>query len=451
MKTLVLCRHVETEKNLRDIHGESDLSAITGTGKREAKRLVRRIEELGLRLEGAVATPTPQAITSAKYTAELLSLPFEKILDLQPFHLGVASGVSTQRLREIDQVSFGSLDKFRNRLISASELKIADAESAASLERRLVDWWHAGGRQSCEGRLVVGSNSTVLMLAHLLNGTLPTSDHYKFLATPNGSMQVWEGTDEEQQSFTKNGFAADSWPDIRLFQHTTCHGSLAATLFAPGWDVRNTAIVIVPGYFGSSRHGPYGLYTRLARTWSYNGFSTITFDPLGSGESSPVARTFEKEVAGALALGELLLHDYQHVMFVGHSMGSAVAVAASDALKTDGSAWCLAPLCTMRDLSMNFFDEHQLSELKRDGVTLRHGLELHLHMVEAATECWTRLEKTADAVFIAVDDPYTKHQPPPKLPKCKIFSITGADHNFSQNDSMPQLSKITNDLLFDFP
>src|SRR6266542_1617772 len=86
---LVLARHFETAKNLHDIHGASDLSDVTDRGHQQAREMVRYISlNYPTALEGVVATPTPQAISSARIVARLLNLPYEGELKIMPLDLG---------------------------------------------------------------------------------------------------------------------------------------------------------------------------------------------------------------------------------------------------------------------------------------------------------------------------------------------------------------------------
>ncbi len=449
MACIVICRHAETEKNRLNIHGSSSLDSITALGKQQARRLAVRINRLQLPIRGITATKTSQAIQTAKLVAELASIPYEEPLMLEPFDIGIASGISTSKLQTIDPISFESLDKFRCRIINAGALQIAGAETARELERRLHNWWRAEGNQRCTNRIVIGSSSTVLMLSHYLDRIFPTSDQYRYLATPNGSLRVWTRNESDQQWKALPQVLSHNWPEVEVRQANTPSGNIAWTLFMPGWDVRRTGIAIIPGYFGSSRHGPYGLYNRLARQWSYLGFPTATIDPLGTGDSTPVFRTFDTEMMSVTCVGKVLLDMCDRVIFVGHSMGAATALAASNYFGDQAIAWCLAPLCTLEDMSKGFLNEHQLREFNDTGMTLRHGLTLYADMIQRGDATWRALGHTAKGILIAEADPYTKGQKIPNIKSGLIHKVLGADHNFSMNDSFAQLMKIKDDLLFD--
>ncbi|WP_169316730.1 alpha/beta fold hydrolase [Actinacidiphila oryziradicis] len=446
---IILARHVETDKNLLDVHGNSDLDTITPRGHEQATRLAQRLTSGTLSTPtGIVATPTPQAITSAELLSELLGIPYEGELSLTPINLGEAAGRSNAELRTALPQAFASLDLFRNRVISASELRILEAETASIAEARLLKWWADEGRSRCPGRLIVGSNSTVLMISHLLNGILPSDPRYRYLGVPNGSFRSWRGNADRWTPTP--AFAAHTWPDVQVTRLPSRSGSVAITHSRPSWAPRSRGIIIVPGYFGSSRHGPYGLYSRLARAWAWEGYETVCLDPLGSGDSSSVFRTFDTEVESVETVSAWLVEQVESLVIVGHSMGGATALQAShNASRSTDAVWCLAPLCRLDDLSRAFFSPAQLDELLATGRTHRHGLELRMDLVEEAGTAWDRHNRSAAALWLAGADPYTQGMSFPGVPPERLRTVPEADHNFSTNGSARHLVESTTRALLD--
>lgn len=444
---IVVARHFETEKNLKDVHGTSELAALTDAGVAQAKRMAHRLRAYS-KIDRIVATPTPQAVSSAQILSEQAGLPFTQLLTLAPVNLGVADGLSTEALRAHHRGAFTSLDRFRARVVDVRELEIPNAESAVDVEQRLTSWWVEEGATSCSGAVVIGSNSTVLMLTHLLEGNLPSTGRYRFLATPNGSMRVWRPNPHGTWSSTQP-LPETSWPEIELAALRTDNGSVAYSRFLPGWDERKHGVLVVPGYFGSSRHGPYGLYTRLARAWSYEGFETMTIDLPGSGDSSPVDRTFETEVDSVVAAAEFLLQHHEDVIIVGHSMGAATALEARHRLASAAraSVWGLAPLCSLEDLRRAFLSPQNLDELASTGITQRHGLELRAEMIEAAGAAWNAFAGEIELVWLADTDVYTAGQELSAIAESRRRIIDGADHNFSLEGNFSKLLRSTHEEL----
>ncbi|MGC4857152.1 alpha/beta fold hydrolase [Micromonospora sp. DT4] len=446
MAVIVLARHLETEKNLLDIHGTSELESITAHGHEQAVRLTDTIRASTAPLTAVVATPTPQAVASARLLAAALDLPYEGELALSAVGLGAAAGLSTAELRRVEPEAHQSLDLFRARVISAAELRIPGCETAGEIERRLVAWWRAEGRERCRNRLVVGSSSTVLMITHLLNGVLPTDSRYRYLATPNGTARMWRGETDEWTAMP--AFPADSWPDVEQLRLPSPYGAVAVTRHAASWAASRRTIVVIPGYFGSSRHGPYGLYNRLARAWAWQGFETLTVDPLGSGDSTPVFRDFTSEVRSVEVVGEWAARRGSSVLLVGHSMGGATALRARDgAGANDWLVWCLAPLCRLVDLARVFLPATQIDELNRTGRTYRHGLELRRDMIDESGAAWDAHCKDVDGVWLAGADQYTAGMDLSAIPADRAHVVAGADHNFSTNDSLRRLLASTQAVL----
>jgi hypothetical protein len=225
-------------------------------------------------------------------------------------------------------------------------------------------------------------------------------------------------------------------------------GPVAITRFFPGWESRDTSVVIVPGYFGRSRHGPYGLYSRLASQWALSGFESMTVDPLGSGDSAAITRTFDSEVLSVVTAVKHCLGISERVVVVGHSMGAATALKARHEINADGrlDVWCLAPLCTLEDLSRAFLSARSRDELLSDGWTSRHGLRLEQAVIDGATEAW-RLLSRAEAIVVAGADIYTAEQDLGPTGLARLFTIDDADHNFSADGNADRLVDIGLNLL----
>jgi broad specificity phosphatase PhoE/dienelactone hydrolase len=434
-----LARHLETTKNVMDIHGRSALANITAKGYAQGRLLATTVKRRWAgALVGVLATQTPQAISSARMVARMLDVPYEGELDLAAVDLGIAAGRTAGELFELNPVAFRSLDLFRARVISAAQLTIPGAESAGNVQDRLLHWWAAEGRERCPGRLVVGSNSTILMLSHFLNGVLPLDHEYKFLGIPNGATRAWYGSGDSWTPAPQ--FGSGSWPEVELAFLESKYGSVAITRHMPSWAPRDRAIVLVPGYFGSSRHGPYGLYSRLARAWAWAGYETLALDPLGSGDSSTVFRDFISEVHSVEVVCERALDRASSLLIVGHSMGGATALRAGEHLNVlDCRVWCFAPLCRLEDLSRTFLSERQRKELLRAGQTYRHGLELRRDMIDSAGAAWDECCRHVDGVWVADGDLYTRGMDLSPIPVDSIHHVAGADHNFSGDDGVPML------------
>lgn len=450
-ETITLIRHFETSKNEAGIHGHSDLDALTEAGVRQAESLVSRLATFNLEPAGVLATPTPQAEVSAIRLARMLGIPYEGTLALDPIDLGAASGLTNEEFRASDPDGYQSLDLFRARVMDIQEVTIDGVENPLALERRIKSWWQTEGKHRCPGRVVVGSNSTVLMVSHLLDRSLPSTGNYLCYGIPNGAMRAWtKGGDSWRcvtQSVEVNTMTSRvvGWPEVEQEGVETGAGSVALSRHVSGWERRRTSMVVVPGYFGSSRHGPYGLYTRLARTWSFNGFETRTIDPLGTGDSSNVDRSFDTEVRSIKAALREAGERSEHIVIVAHSMAVAAALRARSTMEAGPpvSVWSLAPLCSFDDVRLGFLSPEQYEELVGQGRVLRHGLELRLDFVRAADSAWRELSASVDAVWTGSEDRYTAGQDLSALTLAQRFVVSGADHNFSGAGAIDVLASQT--------
>jgi pimeloyl-ACP methyl ester carboxylesterase len=225
---------------------------------------------------------------------------------------------------------------------------------------------------------------------------------------------------------------------------------VAISRYRPSWAARSRGIIIVPGYFGSSRHGPYGLYSRLARAWAWEGYDVVCLDPLGSGDSTSVFRTFDTEVESVETVSAWLAEQVESLVIVGHSMGGATALQASrNAAPRKDAVWCLAPICRLEDLSRSFFSPAHMDELLTEGHTYRHGLELRTDFIRESGAAWEWHSHRAAALWLAGADAYTEGMSLSGIPPDRIFTIPGADHNFSTNGSAPYLIEATTQALID--
>jgi len=174
------------------------------------------------------------------------------------------------------------------------------------------------------------------------------------------------------------------------------------------------------------------------------GYETVTLDPLGSGDSSPVFRTFESEVMSAMAVIKDVLQRVDSLVLVGHSMGAATAVAARAEMGLeDCSVWCLAPLCRLGDMALGFLSESDVERLHREGRTFRHGLELRIGMIAHAEQAWVRHQASVDMIWLGSEDRYTRHVDMSAIPRERVIVTPGSDHNFSNETGVAWLIEST--------
>jgi broad specificity phosphatase PhoE len=436
---IFVVRHFETSKNTAGIHGLCEMKELTPLGHHQAKRIATVLRKYP-DLKGITYFDRPQAKESALMLSQLSSLPIEKPLDLRAADMGIASGLTHKEFRKRDVRSAESLEAFRTRDIDATQVVVSNSESPLSIEKRLIEWWETEGKTRCVNRVIIGSNSTLLMLTNLLSGKLPLSGQYKCFGIPNGAFRLW-WQDDKKGWITEPSLEQSRWPELECRRIHTKKGSIQSTYYYAGWEIKNRACIIASGYFGNSRLGPYGLYVRLARELALHGVECLTFDYLGSGESSPVTRTFETDVF-SLTTVISRIESTKSISIIGHSIGSSV-VAEVCRRNNKFSGFALAPI---HILDEPFFSRDQFDILLHEGFVHRKGIEIELQYLRSAEEAWLKGHDCINGVVVADADPYTSNVNIP-YPESNVVHIQGADHNFSNGRSSNELIQIVEKLI----
>ncbi len=443
--TIFALRHSATVKNSHGIQGRSDLDAIVPEGQKQIELVANKIRHFKI-LQGITYFPTPQAKNSALALSRLTQLPVESPLSLEPYDLGIASGRTHEELRLLDPKSAFSLELFRNRSADVRELQIRDAEDVYAVEKRLLRWWEDEGKIRCINRVLVGSNSTLVMLTNLLNGSLPSSGGYKCYGIPNGAWRVW--TFRGGSWRTSPTLSVCRWPEAKPRTIQTQFGAIQATYYYPGWAPRMHSSIIIPGYFGNSRLGPYALFVRLARALAFNGIECTTMDYLGSGESSPLTRTFDLDVFSVNAVISQI-SNRKAISLIGHSVNTSV-VAHICHSRQDVSGFALAPGNSMHDLRQTFLSREEYKTLTQTGLVTRRGVDFRLEYVKSALRAWRKGRSRLKAVILAGEDQYVgDYKALTSRWKVPVYSIHDADHNFSSANSSEDLINILDRLLGD--
>ena len=426
----LLARHIETEKNLRRVHGISHLSRVTSLGLRQAASLAKLCGQLGW-LAAVTHTPTEQARVTAALLSRLTGLPLSPPVDLRAVDLGMAAGKSQDDLMAGDPEFAEALEAFRLGGITANELELPGSESWTNVEQRLRRWWVQPGPSSLANHLVVASSSTLVMLANAIAGTLPASGRYRNYHALNASVRAFRLMDEGAVEALRP-LTMSSWPAVESTEASTRLGRVRSSTFFPGWEVRDATAVILPGYFSNSRAGPYGLYTRLARDLSAHGIRSITVDYLGFGESDPIRRTFSSDLASLEAV--LLEANSAELFLIGHSLGSAL-VCAGLGMRPEAIGIALAPMYSLHQLSRALLTGVELNQLVATGSTTRRGVTLDAHYVEQAESAWSSGSDRLSTIVLGSEDHYSPAEFLSLPHAVETVTIEGADHNFASHGS----------------
>ncbi len=423
------------------IHGKSSLKPLTEIGILQIKEFAYKIKKVKW-INGITYTNTPQARESAIELAKITGLRILNPLSLEPYKMGVASGITNEHLEVIDSESAKSLELFRLRIVDATQIKITGGEDIDSFDKRLKLWWKLEGKKFCNKKVIIGSNSTVLMITHILMNQYPKSGKYYCYTIPNGAFRVLERKGNCTVSIPdiKNSI----YPDVKSSFLKTSRGKIVFTKFFPSWSPLNRKCVIAPGYFGNSRHGPYGLYVRLARKLAEDGIETYTFDYLGSGESTPITRTFATDCYSLNCILNTIEDTNFEIFVIGHSSGCAVVSNSIKCnLKICGIG--LAPLCVLSDYSDAFFNHREFQLLLSQGEVIRKGIKLRLKYLQDIEENWIKYGNLLSKIIIAGNDQYDRKRNTTRLIGTGVITMPDADHNFSlKRSSFDLIQKINN-------
>ena len=279
-----LCRHVETRKNVLDIHGRSEETKFTKWSTRQLEWLVAVCRTK--RLKKLIYGDTPQCAVTAKEIAQRYPIEAEK-LRLTPFDLGTYSGISHSALRETNPETAAAMERFRYRVASYAESGLPRIAAAEQLSKEITRWHSQWQQVVTEDTLFVLSNSLIVKVANFLQGILPKHRSYRNIGIANAGILDMEKWSPD----------CPQWPDVtRETLHTTL-GDMVIAEFIPKASPYSYAVAIAyPGVFGSSRFGPYNLFNRMARALSSYGILTVVVDPIGSGEALPVHRSSATEL-----------------------------------------------------------------------------------------------------------------------------------------------------------
>jgi pimeloyl-ACP methyl ester carboxylesterase len=272
------------------------------------------------------------------------------------------------------------------------------------------------------------------MLNAALTGLFPLHHGMYDWALPTGGIRLWgRGAGEWTTSVLPSRQTA--WPNTRT-RHVSAYGATIITAeFSSGYFRRVPEVVIVPGLFGNTRQGPYNLYSRLAFTIAESGLLTITYDPPGSGDSTPMARSFEGDVA---ALHRIAGQECkQPPILLTHSAGVAVARAAMSEGLDVRACVVVAPVTSPDQLLRTIHETNDRLTLQ-DPVSIRAGVRYRSSYIRQLAAVPWPME--ASYMFLAEHDQYVHSEEALRtINPQHLRYIKQADHAFSNSRSSAQL------------
>ncbi len=431
--TILVARHAETTKNLLQAHGRSAACEITAGGSHEIDRLIAIARRYGTSCVSYAGTP------QAELTAQLLvarsQLKLGRCISLAPYNLGRVAGLTERQLVDAYPDASRSLENFRYRLASLDELQLPDGEDPKDLCERLREWANFE-LPELDGQIVIGSSSVITMFGNLCSGDgLEPRRYYNFPAA-TGSVRAFELTKDGRVISTLE-HPTPMWPRTTYATDLAGSRGTAITVHNPAWELKDSLAIFIPGYFGNSRSGPYGLYSDLARKLAYRGVESWTVDLPGSGDGAPVRRDWSRDTEAVGNVLECATQRRSTIVVVGHSMSAALAARAG-AGNPHVHSVALAPLVRWDQLAYGLFSSEQVRELKSVGWINRRGIDLRADYVTCAESAWDSHMDQLAMVILGGADTYAPIGSM-AYPERRSVIVAKGDHNFTSAESAGEL------------
>lgn len=167
--TIILIRHAESFKNLKDIHGGQG-EALTDYGKFQTNIVSDNLKKIGVCSSTAVIIYAENVQT--KETAEIVSrnleVPARLLPDYRPLYLGIVHGLSNSEVAERYPKVFSLLQQWRKKEIEICDLKIPKMESPENFYFRGLQIL----KKLDKGKfnIFIATNSLYILLLNILLG-----------------------------------------------------------------------------------------------------------------------------------------------------------------------------------------------------------------------------------------------------------------------------------------
>ncbi len=182
---IILIRHAQSLKNLKNIHGGKGES-LTELGRKQASDLADRLFKIGVSYDNAtIAAPQNiQTKETQEIISEKLNLPRYNISDFRPLYLGIVHGLSNELVADKYPQISDLLFKWRNKELEICDLLIPQMENVFEFYNRgikVLDKLNKG-----KYNIFIATNSLYILLLNILFGnTCIKGGGYKHFDIPN--------------------------------------------------------------------------------------------------------------------------------------------------------------------------------------------------------------------------------------------------------------------------
>ena len=190
-RRIILVRHAQSIKNLKDIHGGGG-EGLTDLGKEQVIALAEYFSKIGIHKDNTVLVYPPNVQT--KQTADILSkmlrIPTSNIPDFKPLNLGIVHGLSNDEVSRLYPDVYQLLIRWRNKELDISELRIPQMENPGEFYARGIRV--LTGLSQEKNTVLVSTNSLyILMLNILFGNTCDRGGGYIHFNIPNCGVTVF--------------------------------------------------------------------------------------------------------------------------------------------------------------------------------------------------------------------------------------------------------------------
>lgn len=422
-----VCRHIETDKNLRGLHGVSANCKSTKWTLTQAKYLSDYFMDKSL--TKIVYGNTPQCLLTADLVNQYVNTRLVK-LNLTPFDLKEYSGLTHKDLLYRNSELATAMELFRYRILPYHKTQLVEFCNPRVLKNSIITW-SKSLPTTLNNSLLVLSSSLIVKVVNYFLGILPDSSHYKNIGVANaGVINMLNWSADHTQ-----------WPDSIHHYIDTKFGKITAIEYCPKISpYSQITVIIYPGIFGSSRFGPYNLFNRMARDLAEKGFKSIVFDPLGSGENIPIYRSLSTEIESLNSVINHFASDNLDIVLIAHSLSANIA--AHNVNYKCKRKYLVAPILDIKS--------RYEAWTKIGNSLFRHGLifsdDLLANLDIQYLNAFTDIE-----CFFGTNDLYVDYQAHwHRYPRDHTYIIEGAGHNFSQNNLANELIRLISSRITEF-
>ncbi len=178
LNSIILVRHAECYKNVRDEHGGKG-DVLTKKGKKQLLSLSKKIDRLNIQHQIPANILFYSDVNQIKQTAEYLSIklgvPARVDERIVPLNLGILDGLSKEEAMTKFPDEASQLEKWRSGMLEIRNLQIPCAESFDTFWKRGKSFIFELTKNSTSA-IVIGSRSVLILLMNILLDQNPYVD-----------------------------------------------------------------------------------------------------------------------------------------------------------------------------------------------------------------------------------------------------------------------------------